>query len=80
MLQRELIDEVIPVSDDDAIDTAWLAARRCGVLAGLSCGAALAGALEVARAESRGKRIAVVLPDSGERYSSTPFFVPPARR
>ncbi len=81
VLQRELIDEVIPVSDDDAIDTAWLAARRCGVLAGLSCGAALAGALEVARRpESRGKRIAVVLPDSGERYSSTPFFVPPARR
>ncbi len=81
VLQRDLIDEVIPVSDDDAIDTAWLAARRCGVLAGLSCGAALAGALEVARRpESRGKRIAVVLPDSGERYSSTPFFVPPARR
>jgi cysteine synthase A len=81
VLQRDLIDEVIPISDDDAIDTAWLAARRCGVLAGLSCGAALAGALEVARRpESRGKRIAVVLPDSGERYSSTPFFVPPARR
>ncbi len=72
VLQRELIDEVIPISDDDAIDTAWLAARRCGVLAGLSCGAALAGAIEVGRRpEHQGKRIAVVLPDSGERYSST---------
>jgi len=81
VLERELIDEVIAVTDDDAIDTAWLAARRCGVLAGLSCGAALAGAIQVAsRPESRGKRIAIVLPDSGERYSSTPFFVPPARR
>ena len=81
VLERDLIDEVLAISDDDAIDTAWLVARRCGVLAGLSCGAALAGALEIARRpESKGKRIAVVLPDSGERYSSTPFFVPPARR
>jgi cysteine synthase A len=81
VLDRSLIDEVLAITDDDAIDTAWLAARRCGVLAGLSCGAALAGALAVARRpESRGKRIAVVLPDSGERYSSAPFFVPPAPR
>ncbi|MEH3054529.1 MAG: cysteine synthase A [Patulibacter minatonensis] len=81
VLDRSLIDEVIAVTDDDAIDTAWAAARRCGVLAGLSCGAALSGALQIARRpETAGKRIAVVLPDSGERYSSTPFFVPPARR
>lgn len=80
VLQRDLIDEVISVSDDDAIDTAWKLARVCGVLVGLSSGAAMAAALEVARRpESRGKRIAVILPDSGERYSSTPFFVPPAR-
>jgi cysteine synthase A len=81
VLDRTIIDEVIAVSDDDAIDTAWLVARKCGVLGGLSCGAALAGAIQYARRpESKGKRIAVVLPDSGERYSSTPFFVPPARR
>ncbi len=81
VLQRDLIDEILSISDDDAIDTAWALARRAGILAGLSCGAAFAGALEVARRpESRGKRIAVVLPDSGERYSSTPFFVPPATR
>ena len=81
VLQRDLIDEIIPITDDDAIDTAWAVARQAGILAGLSCGAALAGAIQVARRpESQGKRIAVVLPDSGERYSSTPFFVPPAIR
>ncbi len=52
-------------------------ARTEGVLAGMSCGAALWGAIEVgSRPEMRGKRIAVVLPDSGERYVSTPFFAP----
>jgi cysteine synthase A len=77
VLDRELLDEVIPVDDEDAIETAREAARREGVLAGISCGAALWGALEVARRpESRGKRIVVVLPDSGERYISTPFFAP----
>jgi cysteine synthase A len=75
VLNRELLDEIIPVSDEAAIETARLCARREGVLAGLSCGAALWGALQVAeRPESKGKRIAVVLPDSGERYVSLPFF------
>jgi cysteine synthase A len=47
------------------------------VLAGISCGAALAGALELAaRDEFAGKRIVVILPDSGERYMSAPFFAP----
>jgi len=77
VLNRELIDEVITVSDEDAIETARAAARREGVLAGISCGAALWGALELAkRPELRGKRIVTVLPDSGERYASTPFFAP----
>ncbi len=77
VLDRDLLDEVITVDDEDAIGTARLAARREGVLAGISCGAALWGALEVARRpEARGQRIVVVLPDSGERYVSTPFFAP----
>jgi cysteine synthase A len=77
VLNRDVIDEVIPVDDEAALDAARECARREGVLCGISCGAALAGALEVARRpESKGKRIAVVFPDSGERYVSTPFFAP----
>jgi cysteine synthase len=77
VLERELLDEVIPVSDEDAIHTAWSCARRTGLLAGISGGAALWAALQVAaRAESKGKRIVVIVPDSGERYVSQAFFVP----
>jgi cysteine synthase A len=77
ILNRELLDEVIAVSDDDAIETAWSCARRAGVLAGISGGAALWAALQVAsRPDSAGARIAFVMPDSGERYVSQPFFAP----
>jgi cysteine synthase len=77
VLDRELLDEVIAVSDDDAIHTAWACARRTGVLAGISCGAALWGALQVAaRPQSAGKRVVVIMPDSGERYVSQAFFAP----
>ncbi len=77
VLNRELLDEVIAVDDEDAIETARLLARREGVLAGISCGAAVWAALQIgARPQSRGARIATILPDSGERYVSTPFFAP----
>jgi cysteine synthase len=77
VLNRELLSEVIAVSDDDAIQTAWTCARRVGLLAGISCGAALWAALQVvARPESKGKRIVVIMPDSGERYISQAFFAP----
>ena len=77
VLNRELLDEVIAVDDEDAINTARLLARREGVLAGMSCGAAVWAALQIAgRPEFRGARIATILPDSGERYVSTPFFAP----
>jgi cysteine synthase len=77
VLNREVIDEIVAVDDDDAIETARLCARREGVLAGISGGAALWAAVELgARPEMRGQRIALVLPDSGERYVSTPFFAP----
>jgi cysteine synthase len=81
VLDRTLLDEIVPVEDEDAIEAARLVARREGVLAGISCGAALHAALQIAaRPEAAGARIAVVLPDSGERYVSTPFFAPePAR-
>jgi cysteine synthase A len=77
VLNRELIDEIIPVDDEDAIETARELARREGVLAGISGGAAVWAALQIAaRPESRGARIVTILPDSGERYVSTPFFAP----
>lgn len=77
VLNREILDEVIPVDDEDAIEMARTLARREGVLAGISCGAAVWAALQVAaRPEARGARIATILPDSGERYVSTPFFAP----
>ena len=81
VLDRALLDEIIAVDDEDAIETARLVARREGVLAGISCGAALFAALQIAaREEASGARIVVVLPDSGERYVSTPFFAPDAER
>jgi cysteine synthase A len=77
VLDRELIDEVISVGDEEAIETARELAFREGVLAGISGGAAVWAALELARRpESRGARIVTILPDSGERYVSTPFFAP----
>lgn len=75
ILKRELIDEVIQVANDEAGITARRAAREEGLLVGISSGAALWGALEVARRpESAGKLIVAVLPDTGERYLSTWLF------
>jgi cysteine synthase len=77
VLNRDVIDEVVPVDDEDAIGTARRCAAVEGVLAGLSCGAALWGAIHVgSRPDMSGKRIVVIMPDSGERYVSTPFFAP----
>ena len=77
VLNREILDEIMPVDDEDAIDTARLLSRREGVLAGISAGAAVWAAIQVgSRPEFDGKRIVAVLPDSGERYVSTPFFAP----
>jgi len=75
VLDRSVIDEVIPVGDDDALDTAELCARREGLLVGFSAGAAIYAALQVARRpEMAGKRVVTIVPDSGERYMSLPFF------
>jgi cysteine synthase len=80
VLNREIIDEVLPIGDDDAVQAARLLAAREGVLAGISGGAAVAAAVQVAaRPEFVRSRIAVVLPDSGERYISLPWFGPENR-
>jgi cysteine synthase A len=72
VLDLELVDEVIAVRDADAISTARRLAREEGIFAGISSGAAMSAALEVAgRKESKGKTIVVILPDGGERYLST---------
>jgi cysteine synthase A len=77
VLDRSVIDETITVSDEDALETARLAALREGVLAGISAGANVWAALEVAaRPELKGKRVVTVVCDSGERYMSLPFFAP----
>jgi cysteine synthase A len=75
VLDTDIVDEIITVANDDAFDLARRAAREEGLLVGISSGAALWAALDVAaRPESRGKLIVVVLPDFGERYLSTALF------
>jgi cysteine synthase len=77
VFNRDVVDEIVSVEDEDAIETARRSAAREGVLAGISGGAALHAAIEVgSRPEMRGKRIVAIVPDSGERYVSTPFFAP----
>ena len=80
VLNREVIDEVVQITDDEAVTAAQRLAAREGLLSGISAGAAVAGALRVAsRPEFAAARIAVVLPDSGERYVSLVWFGPEAR-
>ena len=75
VLNREIIDEIIRVSHEDAGLTARRLAKEEGILGGISCGAALWAALQVARREEQqGKLIVVILPDTGERYLSTWLF------
>jgi cysteine synthase A len=76
ILNRDIIDEIITVSNDDAFETARQIATSEGILCGISSGAAAYAALLVAkRPENKGKTIVVVLPDTGERYLSTPLLL-----
>jgi cysteine synthase A len=77
VLDRSAIDEVMAVSDEDALETARLVALKEGILAGISAGANIWAALRVAgRPELAGKRVVTIVCDSGERYMSLPFFSP----
>jgi len=77
VLDRSVIDEVLTVDDEDALETARQAATREGLFVGISAGAAIRASLEVAgRPELRGKRVVTIACDGGERYVSLPFFAP----
>ena len=77
IFNREIVDEVLQCPDEEAIELAQRLAREEGVLAGMSCGAALWAAIEVgSRPEWDGKRIVAIMPDSGERYVTVPYFQP----
>ena len=75
VLDTKVYDEILPVSNEDAFATGKLVGKKEGVLVGISSGAALHAAVELAkRAENAGKTIVVLLPDTGDRYLSTPLF------
>lgn len=75
VLNTDIYDEIIPVENEDAFEYGRLVGRKEGVLVGISSGAALWAAVELAkREENKGKNIVVVFPDTGDRYLSTPFF------
>ena len=75
VLDTKVYDEIVPVENDDAFTTGRLVGRKEGVLVGISSGAALWAAIEIAkRPDSEGKTIVVLMPDTGDRYLSTPLF------
>ena len=75
VLDQSVIDEIVPVQDEDAFTYARLVGKEEGILVGISSGAALKAAVDVAKeADSVGKNIVVIFPDGGDRYFSTPLF------
>ena len=74
VLDTELINEVIKIDDETALETSRRAAREEGILLGISSGAAIAAALKIAEGAGKGKTILAIAPDTGERYLSTELF------
>ena len=75
VLNTKVYDEIIPVAGEDAFSTGRLIGRTEGVLVGISSGAAVWAAIQLAkRPENKGKTVVVLLPDTGDRYLSTPLF------
>ncbi|KGK91631.1 cysteine synthase [Desulfosporosinus sp. HMP52] len=74
VLNKSILDQVIQVSNEDAMETARRMAREEGLLVGISCGAAVSAALQVAATLGEGKNLVVLAPDTGERYLSTELF------
>ena len=77
VLDLKLLDQIVQVSNEDAAATARLLAKKEGILAGISSGAALFAGLQVAEELGTGKKVVVILPDTGERYLSTGLFDSP---
>ncbi|RAU95939.1 cysteine synthase A [Paenibacillus sp. YN15] len=74
ILNTEIYDQIIPVDNDDAFETSRRVAKEEGILGGISSGAAIFAALQVAKQLGKGKRVIAVLPSNGERYLSTPLY------
>ncbi|MFD2115446.1 cysteine synthase A [Paenibacillus yanchengensis] len=74
ILNRDIYDEIITVENDDAFEYARRAAKEEGILCGISSGAAIYAALQVAKQLGKGKRVVAIIPSNGERYLSTPLF------
>ncbi len=74
VLNREIFDDLVPVTDEESIETSRALAQREGIFAGISAGGTLAAALKVAEKADPGAVILAMLPDTGERYLSTPLF------
>lgn len=74
ILNTEIYDQIIPVDNEDAFETSRRVAREEGILGGISSGAAIFAALQVAKQLGKGKRVVAVMPSNGERYLSTPLY------
>lgn len=74
ILNQKIYDEIIHIENDDAFEQARIVARQEGILSGISSGAAVSAALQVAKKLGKGKRVVVIIPSNGERYLSTPLY------